>query len=82
VRLSEASSDFGTDDTCSCENFGLLFFLFSLSLESLGLSVSLEYTCTRGLAWSDTTQAHKSTYLIIGRAVPPRVPSAHGTAHN
>jgi hypothetical protein len=48
------------------------------------------YTCTCGPAWPGTAQAHKSTahkgtahkstYLIMGRAVPARVPSHRPTA--
>jgi hypothetical protein len=49
-----------------------------------------KYTCTCGPAWPGTAQAHestahkgtahKSTYLIMGRAVPARVPSHRPTA--
>jgi hypothetical protein len=40
----------------------------------------VQYTCTCGPVWPGTAQAHKgtahkSTYLIMGRAVPARVPS-------
>jgi hypothetical protein len=48
------------------------------------------YTCTCGPLWPGTAQAHKSTahkgtvhkstYLIMGRAVPARVPSHRPTA--
>jgi hypothetical protein len=50
----------------------------------------LMYTCTCGPVWPGTAQAHKnmahkgtahkSTYLIMGRAVPARVPSHRPTA--
>jgi hypothetical protein len=51
---------------------------------------SRRYTCTCGPAWPGTAHAHKSTahkgtahkstYLIMGRAVPARVPSHRPTA--
>lgn len=59
------------------------------TLLNLGLYGYL-YTCTCGPAWPGTAQAHKSTahkgtahkstYLIMGRAVPARVPSHRPTA--